>query len=119
MKHHSKKFWRVFFGVGMATFAVGMILTLLSDRAGVFGLVGNLLVSVGLLLSWLTHYMPALEQAGKIRKIKLVWIFNLIALAMILGACFLGTGRYVLMGSGLLLSIVTMVAARWNEPYEP
>ena len=119
MKKHSKEFWRVSFWVGTVIFAVGMILTLLTDRSGVFGLAGNLLVSVGLLLSWLTHYMPALEQAGKIRKIKLVWIFNLIALAMILGACFLGTGRYVLMGSGLLLSIVTMVAARWNEPYEP
>lgn len=118
MKTKSKKFWRVFFWVGMATFAVGMILTLLTDRSGVFGLVGNLLVSVGLLLSWLTHYMPGLEKTGKTGKIKLVWIFNLIALALILGACFLGQGRQMVMGCGLLLSIVTMVVARWNEPYD-
>lgn len=119
MKKHSKKFWRAFFWVGTVLFAIGIILGLLTDQSGAYSLMGNLLVSIGLLISWLTHYMPALEQAGKIRKIKLVWIFNLIALAMILGSCFLGTGRYVLMGSGLLLSIVTMVAARWNEPYEP
>ena len=118
MKKHSKEFWRVSFWVGTVIFAVGMILTLLTDRSGVFGLAGNLLVSVGLLLSWLTHYMPGLEKTGKTGKIKLVWIFNLIALALILGACFLEQGRQIVMGCGLLLSIVTSVIVCWNEPYD-
>lgn len=119
MKKHSKKFWRFFYWGGNALFVLGLVLVILAEPTGVLRLVGDALFCIGWLINELGRSTPALEQAGKTGKVKFFCLSHLIFLAMVLTGCFLVKGRYVLMGGAVLLSIVTTVIVRWNEPYEP
>ena len=118
MKTHAKKLWRIFYWGGKVLFVLGLLLVIFAEQSSVLRLMGDALFCAGWLLNELGRNMPALEQAGKMGKVKFFCLSHLIFLAMVLTGCFLVKGRYVLMGGALLLSIVTTVIVRWNEPYD-